>query len=129
MTCIRKPYAHRNIVRFSVEGRCVIQAQCFPLRAETIYKRKWLAGRKLRHGMIGSEGYTFALMCMRVGRRLRAVFVEAITGTIYNARTGACLTSTTLRAGGFEKRRGLGKQLMKMVASDGYGWDRAGGES
>ena len=89
--------AHPNITKFSQEGGCAPESMCFPLRGTKDQKRQWLRSRKLYLAKCGGYLRTFALICVRFAGRLRAYFMDAITGTLYSPRSMRAPASDYLR--------------------------------
>lgn len=105
-----KRVGHR--INVSVEGMCAVEAECYPLRAIRKYKGSWFNNRRLRMGVMNGEERVFVLGFLRRDGRCVAVMMEAITGFLFNPRTGECLSSKLFLATGFRKSSQCRKWLL-----------------
>ena len=80
---------------------CAKETECIQPRSAKAYKRKKLAGHKLFLCDVDVMGEitqrVMSLRTLRIGKKLHAVMMDVITGSMYSTRTGRCASTDQLR--------------------------------
>ena len=98
-------------IEMSKLSACASARHCFPLHSHAPAKRKWIARQQL---MLSAAGRVYAMVVDDVAGVTYAM--DAITGSLYPARGGECLTSPRLRADNLQRDdAGIGRVLMRTV--------------
>lgn len=79
------------IISTSTEGFCARGVDCFLINAKDKKSKQrghvWLKKHRLFIGDCGSQKRVFALVGVIHGERVKAYFMDAITGSLYDGRT------------------------------------------
>lgn len=94
MNPVRTKKRHPSLIWLSADGPFVSERKCFLIRGAK--KRNWLEGKRLYLGDVDGQTRVFALSVIDEGKRLRAYFLDCITGSLYDPRTGRCMSSYML---------------------------------
>ena len=113
-----KPSKHRRIIETSKEALCASERECCSLHWKAASARNnFVKAHRLFLGRAykGDTPRAFALVCYRsqVNRRLVACFMDAITGTLFDARTLHCMSSDALRLQLVERNQRAAGDLLK----------------
>ncbi len=94
----KRAASHPAIVGFSQIGPFAAEKHCFPINPTTSERKAWSERRRLFICTL-SDGAarSMSLVFVRRGAALRALMMDAVTGTLYEIRSGACLSSDSLR--------------------------------
>lgn len=97
----RKPkFQHPKKISFSTEGAFAQTISCFPAFGKRPAKIKYISEHNLSLGWINerySSPRAFIPVCVRMIGLMRIYLMDAVTGTLYCARTGECLSSKVNR--------------------------------
>lgn len=86
------------LIRPSEEGYCAQGKDCFPVQCKPPIKTAWCQKHRLLLGSVDFQTRAFALVGIRKPgkRKIKAVLMDAITGSFYNPRT-LLLASSLMR--------------------------------
>lgn len=115
----RKKYSNPRIIRTSSEGFCAYERLCYPASwGSAEAKREFINNHRLYIGYtnrIKADPRVFCLVAVRHFKYLKAYFMDAITGSLYDARTMLCMSSDVLTLNYATPNRDAAKKLLKSL--------------